>query len=209
MVYKKLRIKYSRKGMLRFISHLDICRTIRTAFRRAGIDIKYSEGYNPHPKMTFLLPLPLGAQSECEYMDIYVPENASPEQTAQRLDAVTAPELHFIKAYTPVNALSDAAQSDYVITLFGARLDEIKAILDDLPAIRKKNKKGVVNEIDIRQMVRSAEALECNCGVTVKCRLDCTEQSYLNPETFACLFPCDDHRVMRTALYLSDGREFE
>ena len=66
----KVRIKFSKVGDLMFISHLDLARTMQKIILRSGIDIWYSEGFNPQPKMVFALPLPTGAESVCELLDI-------------------------------------------------------------------------------------------------------------------------------------------
>lgn len=66
----KVRIKFSKHGVLRYIGHLDVMRYFQRAFRRAGIDIKYSTGYSPHQIMSFAAPLGVGLESEGEYMDV-------------------------------------------------------------------------------------------------------------------------------------------
>ncbi len=62
--------KISKIGRLQFISHLDLARTMRTAIVRAGIPVKYSQGFNPHPRMSFALQLSVGTQSKCEFMEL-------------------------------------------------------------------------------------------------------------------------------------------
>lgn len=59
--------KFEKKGSAKFIAHLDMMRHMLRTFRRAEIDVKYSEGYNPHPLINLSPPIPLGVESECEY----------------------------------------------------------------------------------------------------------------------------------------------
>ena len=66
----KARIKFAKYGVIRFIGHLDLMRYFQKANRRAGIDISYSEGFNPHQIMSFASPLGLGITSDGEYLDI-------------------------------------------------------------------------------------------------------------------------------------------
>ena len=66
----KLRLKFSKHGPVRFVGHLDLMRYFQKVMRRAGVDIAYSEGYSPHQLMSFAQPLPAGATSDGEYMDI-------------------------------------------------------------------------------------------------------------------------------------------
>lgn len=70
MIGVKLRLRFSKKGKAVYISHLDLMRTMQRAFLRAGCDfLKYSEGFNPHPVISILLPLGVGVSSACELMD--------------------------------------------------------------------------------------------------------------------------------------------
>jgi len=66
----KIRVRYSKTGTARYISHLDLMTTMQRAFIRAGVRLKYSEGFNPHPYISVALPLPVGCGSLCELMDI-------------------------------------------------------------------------------------------------------------------------------------------
>lgn len=208
MVYQKLRMKFERTGMLRFISHLDLCRSIRTAFNRAGTPVRYSEGFNPHPRMTFTLPLPLGAQSLCEYMDIFVPEGSDGAALCAALDAVCPPELHFVSAYVPDSALTDAVRSDYEITLDGVSAQAASDLLAHPPMIKKVNKKGVERLVDPAPMIHGYSVEERPGGALVRVTADCAPEQYLNPDAIAALFAADDYSILRTQLYFADGREF-
>ena len=65
----KLRLKFTKTGRAVYISHLDLMRTMQRVFSRAGVGLKYSEGFNPHAKISIILPLTVGTHSMCEYMD--------------------------------------------------------------------------------------------------------------------------------------------
>ena len=66
----KIRVRYSKTGKAKYISHLDLMATMQRAFIRAGVRLKYSEGFNPHPYISVALPLPVGCGSVCELMDV-------------------------------------------------------------------------------------------------------------------------------------------
>ncbi|MCR5546224.1 MAG: TIGR03936 family radical SAM-associated protein [Lachnospiraceae bacterium] len=66
----KIRLRFSKFGTMKYIGHLDMLRYFQKAFRRAKVPMKYSEGFNPHPIMSFASPLGVGVTSEGEYMDI-------------------------------------------------------------------------------------------------------------------------------------------
>ena len=68
----KIRICFSKTGYSKYVSHLDLMKTLQRTFRRGGIDISYSQGFNPHPIMSIAHPLPLGVEGLNEYMDISV-----------------------------------------------------------------------------------------------------------------------------------------
>jgi radical SAM-linked protein len=75
---QRLRIRFSRGEDIKFISHLDIIRLWERAFRRARIPLAYSEGFNPHPRMSLAVPLAVGVTSETELMDIFLTKTVSP-----------------------------------------------------------------------------------------------------------------------------------
>lgn len=76
----KARIKFSKCGSMRFIGHLDVMRYFQKAFRRAGIPISYSQGYSPHPLMSFASPLGIGLSSDAEYLDLTLDSCDDPKQ---------------------------------------------------------------------------------------------------------------------------------
>lgn len=87
----KLRIKYTKTGVLRFIGHLDIMRLFQKAIRRAKLDVAYSKGFSPHQIISFAAPMPLGMTSEGEYFDGDFVTVTSTQDMMNRLNA-TMPE---------------------------------------------------------------------------------------------------------------------
>jgi radical SAM-linked protein len=75
---QRLRVRFSRGEELKYISHLDIMRLWQRALNRAGIALAYSEGFNPHPRMSLAAPLALGVTSEAELMDVVLAKFMSP-----------------------------------------------------------------------------------------------------------------------------------
>ncbi len=76
--YSRLRLRFAKRGPARFLGHLDLVRIVPRIFRRAGIDVAYTRGFNPQPRMTFTPALPLGMEAEAEFVDVDVllPESA-------------------------------------------------------------------------------------------------------------------------------------
>ena len=101
----KLRIKFSKHGVLRFIGHLDVMLYFQKAIRRAGIDIAYSSGFCPHQIMSFAAPLGVGLESNGEYMDIVVNSLTSAKELTDALNAQMADGIRVLE----VRLLSDSA----------------------------------------------------------------------------------------------------
>lgn len=210
MVYKNLRVRFEKTGMLKYISHLDLCRTMRTAFNRAKTPVRYSEGYNPHPRMTFSPPLPLGAQSVCEYMDLQVPEDTDPQSVCRALDRVTAPELRFTEAYFSESSLTDAAYAEYEMILSDpVTIRDAEQVLKAPPHIFKKTKKGTEKEVDPGELIHSYRVLEKDGAVCVRAVLCCSSDRYLNPEHLAALFGAPEYEITRCGFFFSDGKVFQ
>ena len=68
----RLRLKFSRGEQLKFLSHLDLMRLWERAFRRAGMELAYSEGFSPHPRISLAAPLSVGITSIAELMDVFL-----------------------------------------------------------------------------------------------------------------------------------------
>ncbi|MBQ2633294.1 MAG: DUF2344 domain-containing protein [Oscillospiraceae bacterium] len=81
----KLRLRFAKEGRAVYLSHLDLMRTMQRAFLRAGYPLKYSEGFNPHPVISILLPLGVGTASVCELMDFSLTAPLDPEALPERL----------------------------------------------------------------------------------------------------------------------------
>ena len=72
---KCLRVRYSKLGKIRFVGHRDVARIWERALRKAEIPVLYSQGFSPHPRLSFGLALPTGFESEAEYVDIYLDDD--------------------------------------------------------------------------------------------------------------------------------------
>lgn len=89
----KARLKFTKVGSMRFIGHLDVMRYFQKAFRRAGIKIRYSQGFSPHQIMSFASPLGLGLSSEGEYMDLSLDEEITKEDFLEKINAQMNEEI--------------------------------------------------------------------------------------------------------------------
>ncbi len=115
----KIRIKFRKNGVMRFVGHLDVMRYFQKAIRRAGIDIRYTEGFSPHQIMSFAAPLGVGITSDGEYMDIDVNSTRSSKESLNALNAVMVDGME-ITSYVALRegakkAMTAVAAADYIV----------------------------------------------------------------------------------------------
>jgi radical SAM-linked protein len=95
---QKLRLRYAKRGPLRFTSHRDVARAFERALRRAKVPMAYSQGFNPHPKISWIGASPTGVASEAEYVEIQLVEVLDPAELIGMLDAAMPPGLDLLEA---------------------------------------------------------------------------------------------------------------
>jgi len=111
----KIRFKFSKTGSYKYFSHLDIISIISRAIRRAKIRVKYSEGFNPKPKMSFGPPTSLGIESHAEYGDIILVDDLGPEDFLMKLNDALKDRLKIEKAVRVLNPVkSIMSQTDII-----------------------------------------------------------------------------------------------
>src|SRR3954454_8528177 len=92
-VVQRLRVRYAKRGRLRFTSHRDFARAFERALRRAGVPMAFSAGFTPHPKISYIGAAPTGAASEAEDLEIGLAERRDPEAVRAALDAALPPAV--------------------------------------------------------------------------------------------------------------------
>jgi radical SAM-linked protein len=93
---QRLRLRYAKRGRLRFTSHRDFARALERALRRAGVPMAYSAGFSPHPKISYVGAAPTGAGSEAEYAELGLAERVDPESLRTALDAALPDGLDIV-----------------------------------------------------------------------------------------------------------------
>lgn len=175
----KIRIKFAKRGSMKFIGHLDMLRYFQKAMRRAEVDIAYSEGYSPHQKMSFASPLGVGLTSEGEYFDIEVHSSRSSKEMMAALNEVIAEELEVLSwkklPEEAKNAMSLVAAADYCLTFREGyepanlpifREDFQNFLSADKISIIKKTKKGQ-RELDLKPLIYAASTEENRIFMTL------------------------------------------
>ena len=155
-----LRLWLSKTGRLKFVSHLDMFRLMQRAVRRAGIPLWYTEGFNPHPYISFLLALSLGVEGEREPVDIRIVGDMPPEEVQSRLNAVFPADLKCVSAAFPENKPAEIAFAEYltVLSLRDIAADELRAALESGALVTEKSGKSggkkVVKTVNVSEHIR-------------------------------------------------------
>ena len=204
---RAIRIKFAKTGKLRFISHLDLCRTLTSAFLRAGIPIWYTQGFNPRPKLVFALTVSVGAESVAEFLDIRITREMSEIDLKRRLQNALTSDLEILEVYRPATKIQDVAFSDYEI--FTEReLDPaaVAAAVSGPMTVMVHGKNGD-KEKDISSQIVSVSVE----GDKLNVRLTAGQGNFLNPENFIKgvldKLGCEDcfYLIRRTACYKENG----
>ena len=98
MVRRRYRLRFSKKGNLRFIGHRDLLRAIERILRRARLPVAMSQGFHPKPRVSYLSALPLGFSSDDEAMELVLDEDLPASETLARLNAASVDGLEFLSA---------------------------------------------------------------------------------------------------------------
>ena len=95
---QRIRFAFTKTGDLRFISHLDLAKVVTLIFRRTGLRVAYSQGFNPMPRMQFAPPLPMAFASEGELLDVMFPARHDPQEVLSRLRAIELRGMEWLSA---------------------------------------------------------------------------------------------------------------
>ncbi len=176
-IVQKLRIRYAKRGRLRFTSHRDFARAFERAVRRAGVPIAFSSGYSPHPKISYANASPTGAATEAEYLEIGLTRECDPDAVRADLDASLPPGLDVLETVVAAGqgSLADRLQaSEWSIELVGVDVDTasaaVRAFLEaDVIEVERMAKKGL-RTFDVRAdvlalEVRSGESTAQPCAI--------------------------------------------
>lgn len=186
----KLRLRFKKTGRAVYISHLDLMHTMQRAFSRAGYELKYSEGFNPHPQISIILPLSVGTGSLCEIMDFRIKGEAELNELPQRLSAVLPEGIEVIEAYEQTRKPAELKwlEIEGLFEYDGRDIAKMKAGLESFFSqesivISKKTKRGM-GETDIRPAISGIAFAAAPEGVEVKAVVSAQEPT-LNPELLA------------------------
>lgn len=156
---QKLRVRYAKRGRLRFTSHRDFARAFERAVRRAGIPIGHSSGFSPHPKISYANASPTGAASEAEYLEIGMTRPCDADEVRTSLDSALPDGLDIVDVVVArPGALADRLEaSRWQIALPGVGLEHAESVVQTFLAAEE-----VLIE---RMMKRGLRTLDCRAAV--------------------------------------------
>lgn len=178
------RIKFAKRGSLIFVSHLDFAHSFTRALKRAGLPVKYSEGFSPHPKQVFALPLSVGMVGENELCDITLTEDLSHEEVKERLSKALTCDFEIKSVTDPDIKMGKVKSAEYVLVFdeLSAAKEELENSLSNLSPVMKTTKSGKEKELDLNSMVYGYAVEENGRKTVLTLTLAASGESYLNPD---------------------------
>ena len=209
---KTVRIVFAKRGRARYISHLDLNRTMSRVMRRAAIPLWYTEGFNRHPYLTFAAPLSLGYEGLRETMDIRLEEDMPFEELIARLNEAMPEGLEAVSAAEAVAKPGALSHAVYSLT-FDCPAETVTALLSRPEIlVEKRTKKKTVRTLDIRPAFADAAVTSEGEGCRVEVTLPCNSSETVNPGLLLTALNADggNYRlhVVRRELLLADGAPF-
>lgn len=187
-------VKFTKDEGIKFISHLDLMRTIQRAIRRSGVPIMYSQGFNPHMIFSIAQPLAVGQYSNGEYMEIEFFEDISENELYTKLNDNMPSGIRILnvvmvtsdkKIYPNVMAALEAATYDISIKCKDINEDEIKALLkaESWEILKKSKSKEKI--VDIKPMIKKLSYSINENMLNFKVMLSCGSAENLSPVLFS------------------------
>lgn len=189
-----VRVWFKKMGMSRYVSHLDLMRAMTRAIRRARVPLWYTEGFNPHPYMTFSLPLSLGMESLCESMDIRIEGDSTNEDIFNMLKGSMPPGIEIISVDEPVFDPKKICFGEFDI-LFDCenKGDEVKNHIEKILSqqeliVQKLGKKGrhkVLKDINLIEFIKEYNVTTNGERVKLNLILPAGSVTNVNPSLLA------------------------
>lgn len=217
----KLRLIFVKEGRAVYISHLDLLRTFQRVFLRQGLVLRHSQGFHPHPLISFALPLPVGQASDCEVLDFEVNEDMDGSGLPEALNRYMPEGIRAVDCYIPVHPVRDLAKIHCKVDFIydnGIPADTADKIYNFLLSgsvvIQKRTKRKEMADIDIRPLLHSLQIMEESTALHLDAIVS-AQNPGLNPallasavETHLPELAPDFVQVRRLAMLDSEGKRF-
>ncbi|MGL5822526.1 MAG: TIGR03936 family radical SAM-associated protein [Sarcina sp.] len=191
-------IKFTKDADIKFLSHLDLLRTVQKVAKRAGLPVEYSDGFNPHMQFVIALPLSVGVYSQGDYADLYLYEDLECEEVKERLNEASLRGIKFLEvSRSPVimnirrlpqaMALLDAATYEIQI-----RYDDTTYLLEDMKALEEKTEYNTMKKTkrsekltDIKPLIKEFSYEIGDGKLVIKTLIPCGSRETLSPSLLA------------------------
>ena len=223
---KTVRIHFRKAGRLQYISHLDLQRTMGRVIARAGLPVWYTKGFNPHPKLVFGLPLPVGVESECEMLDLRLDRDIPDEAVKDMLNAKLTDEMCVLSVSAPVMKFSEIAFADYTFRVVTAGADT--AMAEAVVSLLDGEQGQIIITKHSKSGDKPADIVPLICRVTctyeagvlvLRARLASGQSDNLNPTVLTQVLrerlgilsgdpTVESCSITRERVYDGEGREF-
>ena len=209
---RNVRIFYQKKGRMKFVSHLDMNRFMSRLIAKANIPVWFTEGFNQHAYMNFAVPLSLGYVGLYEVVDVKIVDDSySLERLVDDLNAVSTPDINFVKASESVMHTKEIAFAEFKLSFDNIDAQKINEFFAKESIItKKKTKKGGIKDIDIAPLIKKAELI----GNELTLILTAGNENNLNPSLVMTAFydfcgrDPDFYDVTRTMIYDKNLNQF-
>lgn len=217
-----LRLLFSKTGNAVWISHLDVMRLFQRAFKRSGLLLKHTQGFNPRPSVSIALPLSVGVESDCELLDFELDHQELPcDQIMERLNQSLVDGVRVLAVYSDFKKLKELEflkcrlRLEYDNTISEEDIEEIRNLFKrDALVLDKKGKNGIIQQ-DIIPMIRRLDLKVVDEHTLLMEAVICCQNPALNPAQLGAavdkylphLMP-DYIKYRRVELYDHDGDIF-
>ncbi len=205
-------IKFTKESEIKFISHLDLMRTLQRVIRRANLPMEYSKGFNPHMAMSIAHPLSVGVYSDAEYMDIVLVEELNEEEIINRLNEKTASGIKFLTAKKVVTKEGEKKVPQTMALVDAARFT-VKILCEDAKVVEekmkelenkaewttiKKSKKGE-KEVNLRTMIKEMKYWINDDELVLNILISSGSREHLSPDLVASYIKSNIDEIVEDA----------
>ncbi len=213
----KVRIKFTKEASVKYLGHLDIMRFFQRCFNRAGVKMVYSEGFNPHQKMSFAMPLGLGIESRGEYLDCEIADGQNLDEVKNKMNLVSGDGFHILSVRelkeNATKVMAAVRFASYQILFDEAISDEtIDNSIKELQSrgsylVHKKTKKKE-QDVDILPQINKLSYQDHKLDITLHAGGDQNIKAETVASVLFDLMGIDYHRekitIMRLELFAKD-----
>ncbi len=216
---KKYRIKLSKENEMKYISHLDWQNTITKMLYRSGLDLCFSQGFNPTPKFSLGIALPVFVESECELIDIEIYNEISPDELVKKLNNVLPKNIQILhaekidKTTAAIDVLAQWALYSFEPLDKGIlKKEDLLYIKERISSsseiiIEKINKKGVKKLVNIASSIKSADISEKELSLILKTGHSEDIPAVKPGDVIKYFVPDTDFRIKRIAFFDKDMKK--